>query len=504
MADTRAIRYTGVVVMDNIGGFSGGAGRDFSAAFLSSLQEAAAAHAIEPPAAVKALMAHFGDDLTRLPTIAEGFPAHDHPNVQRAVDAYLAADGRSSELIGLSSDAQWAEVTFAQLLSAKGSRSPFGTVSDGPVHYVNIQLGEGQGEVVTCVQRGLYLIRDGEVPLALLLRGPHDFSQKREVSLEVLARDRAASDALLAAIRTGMRDRNVFRSRVLQLSRGDRGDVQVRFHTLPAVTRDQIILPAGLLDRIERQTIRFAALSDRLRAAGRHLKRGLLLYGPPGTGKTFSAMYLTAQMRDRTVILMAGQIFQMGLLRPAFALARSLQPATLVLEDVDLIAEERTMPHAHPQLYELLDQMDGLHADADVIVLLTTNRPDMLEPALASRPGRIDLAIEVPLPDAECRQRLFELYGRGLTLHVDSWDRLVEQTAGASAAFIRELMRRATLLALDEATDKPAADTPAAADGSGTMVTERQIAAALHDLIFDGGALTRSLLGARLQVASGP
>ena len=88
-----------------IGGFSG-AGRDFGAAFLSSL------------------IAHLGDGPTRLPTVTECFPSHDHPNVQRAVDAYLAADGRSAELTGLSSDAQWAEVTFAQLLAAKGPRSP--------------------------------------------------------------------------------------------------------------------------------------------------------------------------------------------------------------------------------------------------------------------------------------------------------------------------------------------------------------------------------------------
>jgi SpoVK/Ycf46/Vps4 family AAA+-type ATPase len=207
---------------------------------------------------------------------------------------------------------------------------------------------------------------------------------------------------------------------------------------------------------------------------------------------------------------MAGQVFQMNLLRPAFALARALQPATLVLEDVDLIAEDRSQACAHPQLYELLDQMDGLHEDADVMLLLTTNRPDMLEPALASRPGRIDLALEVPLPDADCRQRLFELYGGGLTLQVDSWERLVQQTEGASAAFIRELMRRATLLALDEHAETPA-DTiakgtrdaspgrPAGAMPE-TIVAERQIAAALHDLIFDGGALTRSLLGARLRV----
>lgn len=491
-----------------------GAGRDFSAAFLNSLQEAAAAHTAEPPAAVKALMAHFGGDPKQLPTILEGFPSHEHPNVQRAVDAFLAEEGRSAELIGLSTDAQWAEVTFAQLLSERTQRSPFGgTVSDSPVHYVNVVLGEG--EIVGCVQRALYLIRDDGAPLALLLRGPHDFSHRREVSVEVLAPDRAAADALLAAIRTGMRDRNVYRSRTLQLGRGESGEMQVRYHTLPAISRERIILPAGLLDRVERQTIRFGELSDRLRAAGRHLKRGLLLYGPPGTGKTLTAMYLSARMRDRTVILLAGQVFQQGLLRPAIVLARSLQPATVVLEDIDLIAEERGMPHATPQLYELLDQMDGLHEDADVLFLLTTNRPDVLEPALASRPGRIDLAIEVPLPDAECRERLFELYGRGLTLHVDSWERLVRQTEGASAAFIRELMRRATLLALDEPSSAPSPSpspspppsvSPALSPSpsTDTVVAERHIAAALHDLVFDGGPLTRSLLGARLKFGERP
>lgn len=133
--------------------------------------------------------------------------------------------------------------------------------------------------------------------------------------------------------------------------------------------------------------------------------------------------------------------------------------------------------------------MDGLHDDADVLFLLTTNRPDILEPALASRPGRIDLAVEVPLPDAEGRRRLLDLYSRGLTLRVSSWDRIVDQTEGASAAFVRELMRRATLLAVDETGD--------------AVVEDRHVAGALHDLAFDGGALTRSLLGARLRMEDG-
>jgi len=113
-------------------------------------------------------------------------------------------------------------------------------------------------------------------------------------------------------------------------------------------------------------------------------------------------------------------------------MARALQPATVVLEDVDLVAEERTRPGAGctALLFELLNQMDGLADDADVIFLITTNRPDILEPALASRPGRVDLAIEVPLPDADCRRRLFELYGQGLAVRLDSFDEFVKRTEG--------------------------------------------------------------------------
>ena len=63
-----------------------------------------------------------------------------------------------------------------------------------------------------------------------------------------------------------------------------------------------------------------------------------------------------------------------------------------------------------------MNEMDGLGPQAEVIFLLTTNRPEVLEPALSARPGRIDQAIEFPLPDDGCRRRLFELYGRGLDL----------------------------------------------------------------------------------------
>jgi ATP-dependent 26S proteasome regulatory subunit len=128
-------------------------------------------------------------------------------------------------------------------------------------------------------------------------------------------------------------------------------------------------------------------------------------------------------------------------------------------------------------------EMDGLSDDADILFLLTTNRPDILEPALAARPGRIDQALEVPLPDEVCRSRLIDLYGRGLDLRLRRRDAIVARTKGVSAAFLRELLRKAALFACDE--------------GCGRTVEDRHVEAALHDLAVEGGRLTQSLLGAQ-------
>ena len=125
--------------------------------------------------------------------------------------------------------------------------------------------------------------------------------------------------------------------------------------------------------------------------------------------------------------------------------------------------------------------MDGLAEDADVIFVLTTNRPDLLEPALAARPGRIDQATEIPLPDAGSRRRLIELYGQGLDLRLDDAGTVIDRTEGVSASFIKELLRRAALFAAEESED--------------LVVTDRHVSEALDELLVAGGTLTMRLLG---------
>jgi ATP-dependent 26S proteasome regulatory subunit len=175
---------------------------------------------------------------------------------------------------------------------------------------------------------------------------------------------------------------------------------------------------------------------------------------------------------------------QVALLPEYFTLARLLQPSIIVIEDADLIARDRsTMESACEEvlLNKLLNEMDGLKQDAEVFFILTTNRPEMLEAALASRPGRIDQAIEFPLPDDDGRRKLVELYGRGLKLSQSITEEIVTRTAGVSASFIKELMRRTAQYNLER--------------GGDGEVSETDASAATEEMLFSSGRLNRALLG---------
>jgi ATP-dependent 26S proteasome regulatory subunit len=258
----------------------------------------------------------------------------------------------------------------------------------------------------------------------------------------------------------------------------------MEFLDRPAVGRDQIVLPADVLENIERQVLGVGRHSGRLLASGQHLKRGILLHGAPGTGKTHTVRYLLGQLPEVTVIVISGRA--LSRIKEACSVARSLQPAIVVVEDVDLIAEQReARPGEHPLLFQLLNEMDGLNSAADVTFLLTTNRADLLEPALASRPGRVDLATELPLPDAAARRRLIGLYRGDLVLDLADEETVIERTDGVTASFLKELLRKAALLACEED-----------AEGEGAIrVTDAHMSGALDQLLDSRSQLTRVLLG---------
>jgi ATP-dependent 26S proteasome regulatory subunit len=311
------------------------------------------------------------------------------------------------------------------------------------------------------------------------------------LTVEVLAAERDTALSFLAHLSERRAVHNVYRGKTLSFTFSQWGEFGLDFIPVPKLDRSQVVLPDADLDAIEQHAIGISEHADALRAAGRHLRRGLLLHGPPGTGKTLSVMYLCNRMPDRTTMVINGGPGIHGI-GQAVAVARAAQPAMVVLEDVDLVAHERTMPGegTNPLLFQLLNEMDGLAEDCDILFVLTTNRVDLLEPALAMRPGRVDQAVEIKLPDAACRRRLFDLYLEGAERGEVDVEPLVAATEGVSAAFIKELVRRAVLLAAMDA-----------ADGAELTVDTRHLTTALAALNESSGAILRTLLGARTTAA---
>ena len=136
-----------------------------------------------------------------------------------------------------------------------------------------------------------------------------------------------------------------------------------------------------------------SAYGARLREARQHVKRGLLLHGPPGNGKTLLVRYVAAVARRHTVVILTDT--GLGMVQAASSLARMLQPAVVVIEDVDLIAEMRDhYGGGGPLLFQLLHEMDGVLEDADVVFLLTTTAQTCssprwrLDPAGSTSPSR--------------------------------------------------------------------------------------------------------------------
>jgi hypothetical protein len=443
---------------------------------IKRLTDWAEEHAPEPEPAVRArLREHFGRDPAEMPIVARPLSGWDRPNFQVAIDEWSA--DRDVEVVGLPVMEGY-RAGLAELVRGGGW---IAELALGAVEHVAVPLGEHDS--VVCVKSGFWLVRDDEGPAVVMLKS-QDRGMGESLGAEVMAPERERAERVLSELTRLMRERNVYRGRVLELRPRhfhDDEDAPLTVRTLPSVTRDRIVLPEGVLERIERQAFGVAEHAERLRASGRHLRRGLLLHGPPGTGKTLTAMYLAASMPGRTAVLLTGE--GIGAVSASIDLATALQPAMVVLEDVDLVAMDRDFEPTNAILFELLNGMDGLDEDHDVLFVLTTNRADLLEPALAARPGRIDQAVELPLPDAEGRRRLIALYGDGLDLTATD-DQLISDLDGVSPAFIRELLRRAALVAAEET------------EGA-LRVTGEHLQRALAELRAGAEELTNTLLGAR-------
>jgi MoxR-like ATPase len=426
---------------------------------------------------VRKVTEHIGIPMAQVPTVTAKFPGWEHVNVHHGIETYLREHSAEAEWFGIAGNRS--HMSLVDMLGSAG-----GSFQLGAVDYTTVATGPDTA--VEAVQLGLVTSRSpaGE-PVVLAVQGPIEERGDDRCSLQVLAASRETATATREELERHIARHNLFQGKVMAFGTSEhRGNQLLTFLPRPSLRPEDVVLPEGVLEAIERHVVRTAYQSERLRAHGQHLKRGLLLYGPPGTGKTHTIRYLLGRLESSTVILLSG-VAMFRFLRVATALARKLEPAVVVVEDVDLIAEDRRHTSSgNPALFELLNEMDGIGSEADVTFVLTTNRVEAMEEALAQRPGRIDLAMNVPLPDADGRERLLRLYAAGTDLDLPDASAVVAASEGVTASFVKELVRRATLIALDE---QPGVER--------VRLDEATISAALSELMDEKQSLTRSILG---------
>ena len=386
--------------------------------------------------ACDALAWHFaGIPRDQLVATSRQFPGHMGADVQVAVDRLFSAS--PIRFFGIHEQHRYETLSIAAL-----TRDDRNAPAIAPAQYHDVDVGESAP--VKCLNNGLWLCQTDGLRYAVVLSSHREYGYEAGTRIEIAVPAGADGAEFVqrcfSELESAVNAARCYRGKVLSLD-GDsdyRGRTRgIMVHKLPAVQREDVILPEATLKLLDRNVLSFVGSREQLRRLGQSTRKGILLYGPPGTGKTHTIRYLASNLPGHTTLIITAA--QIALLAHYMNLARLLQPAMVVIEDVDLIARDREQmgPCDESLLNGLLNEMDGLKQDADILFILTTNRPEQLEGALASRPGRIDQAIEVPLPDEIGRNKLVQLYGRGLPLGDAVVSEATQRTQGVSAAFIK-------------------------------------------------------------------
>ncbi len=439
---------------------------------------------IDSESVVSLMTSHFKPVSIENVTISERkFPFRVRADLQRAIDRLFSDETNVLHFCGVRKEFSHEGVSLTDCLIPSAH---YPTVSVPP-EYEELDIGDDTP--IRVLKIGLWLLERSGVHFAVLLSPAGRYGQVTGIQFQVgtpnSAEGTQIAQEFFKHLENAVLKAESYRGKVLSLEQAEHSytgeSSGITVHKLRTVNREQLILPESTLKLLERNVIQFVQQREKLTHFKQATKKGILLYGPPGTGKTHTIHYLANALKDHTTLLISAE--QVGLLGEYMTLARLLQPSIVVIEDVDLIARDRARmnsPCEEVMLNKLLNEMDGLKQNSEILFILTTNRPETLEAALASRPGRIDQAIQYPLPDDAGRHKLVCLYSEGVRVANEVVAEIVRRTEGVSPAFIKELMRRSVQFHIER-------------NGIGE-ISKDDVTSALDEML--AGGLNSKLLGA--------
>jgi len=261
-------------------------------------------------------------------------------------------------------------------------------------------------------------------------------------------------------LRVGVDRNNKFQIQIPLPPKIDPSVTMMTVEEKPDITYAEV---GGCKEQIEkiREVVEMPLLNpERFVNLGIDPPKGVLLYGPPGTGKTLLARAVANQTEACFIRVIGSELVQKyvgegaRMVRELFQMARSKKACIVFFDEVDAIGGARFDDGAGSDnevqrtMLQIVTELDGFDSRGNVKVLMATNRPDTLDPAL-TRPGRLDRKIEFALPDLEGRTKIFEIHSR--TLNVEKnirWELLARLCPNTTGAEIRSVCTEAGMFAI--------------------------------------------------------
>jgi cell division protease FtsH len=317
------------------------------------------------------------------------------------------------------------------------------------VQQETIQVGPDKS--VTLPVLGTFFVTDA-AGAKLIVQIDLGYESPACVVTAVSSPESGAAQKFLDDLDRSMETNDIYFQQCLVFLRGFLGFTQVR-----PTGWDEIVLKSDVVQEIRENTVGVVGNMDKLAALGMIPSRNVILISPPGMAKTTVFRAISHEMGQITRIWCTGKsVKDSSDVTSLFEAARSLAPCIVFIEDMDLFGRDRGSLSGYEShvLNEFLACLDGMHQNSGVVIMASTNDIQSMDEALVDRPGRFDVKIEMPYPDAADRSQMLASFLKRVhatpdeSVSRDTIKTVVDLTDGLTGAYIRELANATVIRAV--------------------------------------------------------
>ncbi|MGW8181088.1 MAG: AAA family ATPase, partial [bacterium] len=252
-------------------------------------------------------------------------------------------------------------------------------------------------------------------------------------------------------LQTSMSENDIYFKKCLSYNQG-----YIDFHEIIDTNWSDVILKPYIREQIRDNSVGILEDMEALASIGMCPNRNMILISPPGMAKTTMFRATSNELENQaTRIWCTGKsIVFPEHVTSLFEAARSLAPAIVFIEDMDLFGGDRTtLGRDSSVLNEFLAQLDGTQANSGVVVLASTNDIASMDEALVNRPGRFSVKVEIPFPDREDRHLMLMKFLQGYnaqpqqTVTKDAWESIIDLMDGFTGDYVKEVAKQAVIRA---------------------------------------------------------